>query len=281
MCQTFVLDTCMTRVLDRNLEREVKGRNPFSQASLRRSRALVITRPPEIIVCFKIAHSIQDIYAIFDSHPRPRHPRSAAFIMGTSLDKAAQYLGQLLKVDQGIFDGNLQWQAQLLGNVSGHIFEHSGRNMRMSEEAERVMLEANIRLLMANAELDSLRADGRKHKEDNERLKKRIVALEDNVRQGTRRSVTVPLDKGKRPAVAKPPGTRVGYVDGSMPGEFPLARPTNTYASSSRLDKDISRTLALANRQEASSSKSFSPPVQKSGPSRRINNGMFYDMLQT
>lgn len=130
----------------------------------RRSCAVVITRPPEIIVCFKIVLGDKDLYVIFDSHPRQQHPKGAAFIFNTSLGKTALYLAELLPYDPRLLEdsnsdsGRLQWEAQLLGNVSGHFFECAYADMTMSPDATNAMFEANFELLRLRRQEKGMRA---------------------------------------------------------------------------------------------------------------------------
>lgn len=96
-----------------------------AMASLQKSAAVIITRPPEIIACLKVTDtkSGQNAYIIFDSHPRPSHPDGAALIFCSSLDKAANILGGILHVDEGLMSSrHPYWGAQLLTNFLGHIF---------------------------------------------------------------------------------------------------------------------------------------------------------------
>ncbi|GJE84051.1 hypothetical protein PsYK624_001260 [Phanerochaete sordida] len=91
----------------------------------RRSSCAVITRTTEIVACFCIYSGADgDFYVIFDPHPRPgTHPDRAAFIFNKSAYYTAHYLADLLRADWSLVVGQeLQWETQLLGNVSGHLF---------------------------------------------------------------------------------------------------------------------------------------------------------------
>ncbi|KAJ6463536.1 hypothetical protein C8R45DRAFT_522522 [Mycena sanguinolenta] len=56
--------------------------------------SVVITRSPEIITCFKLhintATGIQNVFIIFDSHPKTEYPYGAGLLFNTSLDAAAR-----------------------------------------------------------------------------------------------------------------------------------------------------------------------------------------------
>lgn len=154
----------------------------------KRSCAVVITRPPEIIVCFKIVLEAKDLYVIFDSHPRQQHPEGAAFIFNTSLEKTALYLADLLPYDPRLFEesnsdegrdsGDLQWQAQLLGNVSGHFFECCDVDMKMSPDAMNAMFEANFGLLQHRLQETETKARIAALTQEIERLSQRVEHLQ-------------------------------------------------------------------------------------------------------
>ena len=63
-------------------------------AALQKSAAVIIPRPPEIFVCFKVpnATSEQNAYIVFDSHPRSSHPEGAGLIFNSSLENTAKII---------------------------------------------------------------------------------------------------------------------------------------------------------------------------------------------
>lgn len=126
-----------------------------------KSSAIVITRPPEIITCVKISiPGDSDVFMVFDSHSRPDHPDGAGFIFSTSIDVTAQYLDNLLAIDQSILsDHSLQWQTQLLANFSGLLFV--AKTIRFDQdpvEAERAMIESSLAILALQAEVTDLKS---------------------------------------------------------------------------------------------------------------------------
>jgi len=126
----------------------------------KKSAAIVITRPPEIITCIKISISDGvDVFMVFDSHPRPDHPRGPGFTFNTSIDATANYLDNLLAIDQSILsDHSLQWQTQLLANFSGLLFVAKASRFDSNPiEAERAMIESSLTILALRAEVDELR----------------------------------------------------------------------------------------------------------------------------
>lgn len=157
----------------------------YPQDDKPRSCAIAITRPPEIVSCLKITHPKRDFIVILDSHSRPSHPNGAAIIFCESASSAAQYLADLFKVDESLFapDSGLQWQAELLGHVSGHFFVSSRRDMRMAFDASLVMRETNCSLLLEKNRVKELESQN-KHQEteivrlqdSNKRLEEQLTA---------------------------------------------------------------------------------------------------------
>lgn len=119
----------------------------------------MITRPPEIISCFCIAGPTKTIFLIFDSHPRPDlHPEGAAFVCYASADAAANYLARLLQYDPSLFaDGDVQWEAQLLDNFSGHVFV-SKQPSPSADDWAAATLEASLQILHVRAECADLKS---------------------------------------------------------------------------------------------------------------------------
>ena len=127
----------------------------------KKSAAIVITRPPEIITCVKISIPEDlDVFMIFDSHPRRDHPDGAGFIFSTSIDATAEYLDDLLAIDKKILsDRSLQWQTQLLANFSGLLFVAKINRFDIDAiEAERAMVESSLTILALQADLAELKS---------------------------------------------------------------------------------------------------------------------------
>ena len=118
---------------------------------------------------------------IFDSHPRAKHPDGAAFIFNTSLDATAFYLSELLKYDPGLLaDHNMQWQAQLLANYSGHTFICKQTLVDSSELMEAV-IDTSLEVLVLKAEVTELKRQNRFLQDDKERLRQETERLEGEV----------------------------------------------------------------------------------------------------
>ncbi|EKM59101.1 uncharacterized protein PHACADRAFT_205278 [Phanerochaete carnosa HHB-10118-sp] len=145
------------------------------------SSCAVITRPPEIIACFCIYHPKGEFYVIFDSHPRPDvHPDSAAFIFNKSAYATARYLSNLLSYDSSLVaDRGFEWQAQLLGNFSGHLFV--ARTDSAQEGAEywtNATMEASLESLALHADQAQLKAENESLKADIVRLRDQLTMLQ-------------------------------------------------------------------------------------------------------
>ncbi|KAH9951728.1 hypothetical protein B0H21DRAFT_717226 [Amylocystis lapponica] len=138
------------------------------------SSCSIITRPPEIVSCFKLVDTHSDIFVIFDSHPRTKHPDGAAFIFMNSLDAAAQYLADLLKWDDRIVnDASVQWQAQLLAHFSAHTF--IGRTKYGSpENLAATALDASLQALNLRAEILELQSRNSTLVTENDRLRAEV-----------------------------------------------------------------------------------------------------------
>ncbi|KAF8645632.1 hypothetical protein AX16_007714 [Volvariella volvacea WC 439] len=132
------------------------------QNTSNRSTVAVITRPPEIICCFKIPTSRHNIFFAFDSHPRPLYPQGAGLIFTNSLDDMAHRLDSILHVDSHLLkDSSMDWQTQLLNNYSGHIFIARDTTMTL-REAKQTILELSLSSLSYKTqenELKQLRAE--------------------------------------------------------------------------------------------------------------------------
>ena len=126
----------------------------------KKSAAIVLTRPPEIITCVKISiPDDADVFMVFDSHPRQDHPNGAGLIFSTSIDLMARYLDNLLSIDESILtDRSLQWQTQLLANFSGLLFVAKTTRFNSDAiEAERAMIESSLTILALQVGVAELR----------------------------------------------------------------------------------------------------------------------------
>lgn len=140
------------------------------------------------------------MYAIFDSHPRPKHPNGAAFTFFPTASRAAAYLTSLLQVDASLLDegAGLQWQAQLLGNVAGHFFTHSGANVHMSVPVMTTFIESNLNLLRTKAEATEIKARCNELKRENEALLKEMRVAEAEKRAAAESKRKAQLEEERR-----------------------------------------------------------------------------------
>ena len=141
-----------------------------------------MTRPPEIIVCFYILSYPSNVYVIFDSHPRPDlHPEGSAFIFNSSADDTTAYLSQLLRYPRSLLaDKTIQWQAQLLGNVSGHFFVAHNEPIDGTQHWMSATMESSLQSLALRAEVAELQSQVRGLTADLARQRGIIHRLEQN-----------------------------------------------------------------------------------------------------
>ncbi|GJE84050.1 RING-type domain-containing protein [Phanerochaete sordida] len=152
----------------------------------RKSSCAVITRPPEIVACFCIYGADGDFYVIFDSHPRPgTHPDSAAFIFNKSAYSTAHYLANLFRADWSLVaDEELQWETQLLGNFSGHLFvAHPQLGEDGADYWMGATLQASLETLALRAEQDQLKSEKTQLHAENATLKADIARLRERERE--------------------------------------------------------------------------------------------------
>ncbi|KAF9525382.1 hypothetical protein CPB83DRAFT_859743 [Crepidotus variabilis] len=194
--------------------------------------ACIITRPPEILLCMKIPVSGQDIFVIFDSHPRPTHPEGSGFILNASLVGTAEYLEQLLSIDSSILaDPSLRWQAELLGHFSGHIVV-SKPNDASNFEIDEMLMDATLQMLLLKAEVVELQLRESSLASENGHLHDRVMELETE-KENLEKTVTMVDRKGKRRAVDRHSTSRKGSMVKSRPPER-----TEPSGSSSRLENE-------------------------------------------
>ncbi|KAL6309201.1 hypothetical protein BKA93DRAFT_425367 [Sparassis latifolia] len=130
----------------------------------------VITRPPEIIACLKLSVGPQTVFIVYDSHCRPSHPEGAGFTLSSSIRDTAVILSDILPVDSHLLShGDLQWQAQLLANCSGHIFVSRGL-LSTSADLTQTVIETSLTLLALRAEVNDLKSQQSELAAENKRL---------------------------------------------------------------------------------------------------------------
>ncbi|KAJ6620547.1 hypothetical protein B0H10DRAFT_2215822 [Mycena sp. CBHHK59/15] len=162
--------------------------------------AVLITRPPEIITCLRLPIKTddkavkEDVFIIFDSHPRTDHPTGAGLIVNTSLDATASHLNNLLAVDTRLLaDSSLQWQTQLLANFSGHFFVSKSGASNSVEDLTQAVLESSLVALGLQAEVVDLRFQNSSLARDREFLEIELDELKEKYR-----SVKKKLDNAPR-----------------------------------------------------------------------------------
>ena len=148
---------------------------------------VIITRPPEIIACLKLVIHNRDVFVIFDSHSRPIHPDGAGLILDTSIHRTAARLNEILPVDSRFLaDSDLQWQAQLLANYSGHIFVSGGLdNDRV--HLTQTIIESSLAILALRAEVSDLKSQNSTLAFDTKRLEEEMDEKDDKHREELKR----------------------------------------------------------------------------------------------
>src|ERR1700691_5484075 len=151
------------------------------------SAVVIITRPPEIIACMKLIINMKDVFVIFDSHARPSHPDGAGFILNTSIHRTAARLSEILPVDSSLLsDGDLQWQAQLLANYSGHIFVSRGLD-NGPEYLMQTVVESSLEILALRAEVSEVKSQNSMLTSENKRLEEEMEQMEEEHREERKR----------------------------------------------------------------------------------------------
>ncbi|KAJ7656306.1 hypothetical protein DFH06DRAFT_991709 [Mycena polygramma] len=158
--------------------------------------AVLITRPPEIVTCFKLPIDSpagkQNVFIIFDSHPRTSHPNGAGLVINTSLDATAAHLDNLLAVDGRLLvDSSLQWQTQLLANFSGHFFV-AKENMESAEDLTEAVLDSSLVVLRLQAEVADLKFQNSSLTRDRQSLETELGELKDRYRSTKRKLDATP-----------------------------------------------------------------------------------------
>ncbi|KAI9572593.1 hypothetical protein HD554DRAFT_2061352 [Boletus coccyginus] len=213
---------------------------------IEKSAVMIITRPPEIIACFKFANanagprsstSDNPLFVIFDSHPRPSHPRGAGLSFSTSIENTARTLSDILPtMDESIFgSSDFQWQAQLLSNCSAHVYvaKHRRKNY------EEAVVQSSLSILSLRVKISELKREKEKLGSDNRRLESKVDRLRASVRQEqtkAKREVFFPLAAFANRA----PGRSFGLISHAVAsssrifGSYPRSADPPSAASTQR-----------------------------------------------
>ncbi len=140
----------------------------------------VITRPPEIIACAKVPTPEQNIYVIFDTHPRPTHPDGSGITFLATVESAAKRLSDILSVDTRLLsESGLQWQAQLLANFSAHVFILNDKWSTDPADLKQALLESSVTILTLQAQLSDLESRNQSLTSTTDRLEEEIDELQE------------------------------------------------------------------------------------------------------
>ncbi|KAJ7787911.1 hypothetical protein B0H14DRAFT_274801 [Mycena olivaceomarginata] len=125
----------------------------------------------------------QDVFIIFDSHPRTNHPDGAGLIVNTSLDATAAHLDNILAVDSRVLaDRSLQWQAQLLAQFSAHLFIARAPATNDVKELTEAVLESSLVALGLHAEVSDLKFQNSNLSRERQSLERELDELKDKYR---------------------------------------------------------------------------------------------------
>ncbi|KAJ6514905.1 hypothetical protein C8R47DRAFT_961645 [Mycena vitilis] len=213
--------------------------------------AVLITRPPEIITCFKLPIDTpagkQTVFIIFDSHPRTSHPNGAGLVLNTSLGATASHLDHLLAVDGRLLvDRSLQWQTQLLANFSGHFFV-AEENTSGAEDLSEAVLDSSLVVLRLQAEVSDLKYQNSSLTRDRQSVETELGELKDRYRSIKRKLEATPRScaqcSQRSHSSRKSPGNSRDSQS--------ISGPSGSKASSSKITIGIDRpSYAQAARSE-------------------------------
>lgn len=209
--------------------------------TLSSSATVIITRPPEIIACTMIKGSETEVFVIFDSHPRTSYPAGAGLILNTSIDKVVSRLTSILPAaDSDLLSlSGLQWQAQLLNHVSGHIFVSNGPPTDM-RGMQHTVVESSLAVLRLRAEMAGLTQKNDRLTKENEALEGEVQRLDDALSVERKKVVSLQASSKIVQSSSERHFTSRPFPSSSRPlpsSLWPLpssSRPSNGIAGSSR-----------------------------------------------
>jgi hypothetical protein len=164
-----------------------------------RSVATILTRPPEVVCVLKLAISKSVVFAVFDSHPRPKHHLGASLIFNKSLDTTAAYLDSLFHVDSSLLDDeNLQWQVQLLGNFNAQLYIAKGIRQKLDTAMlDEALLEASLDILSMKLKLEEAHQEildlNNENKWLERRYERKVLDLEAELRRIGKQAAPSPV----------------------------------------------------------------------------------------
>ncbi|KAK0505261.1 hypothetical protein EDD18DRAFT_1128361 [Armillaria luteobubalina] len=216
----------------------------YLESASRNTCVAVITRPPEIITCAKIPTPDQNIFVIFDTHPRPEHPDGSGITYLSTSKKTAQRLSEILSLDKDLLaESDLQWQVQLLANFSAHIFVPNDKWDTDHDNLTQTLLGSSLTILALQAQLSDLTSSVREAKQATSRLEKENVGLQETVERLRERLRT----ETRRPppqTTQRPNPGRTGWP--WPPWQLQQASTNNASTSKAAREQDDSKSLEFA-----------------------------------
>lgn len=194
------------------------------------SAAVVITRPPEIIACLKQPVEHGNVFIVFDSHPRPKHPDGVGIIITTSLEEAASHINDILAVDKRLLsDSSLQWQAQLLAHFSGHFY--APKDIPASPaDIDRGIMESSIAVLALRAQVAELKSRNALLESSRDFLENQVQDMEDRLHQQAQIHSQPPPCNCAQHVDESSPDTQPGHSN-AQAGPSNLPAPSDTQRS--------------------------------------------------
>ncbi|KAF9220043.1 hypothetical protein BS17DRAFT_359651 [Gyrodon lividus] len=170
------------------------------------SAAIVITRSPEVVVCMRLLGIPgPDVFVIFNPRPATDQQKAATLTFNTSLAQTVKRLRSILPEEKyHLAQDDLNWQAVLLSNCSGHIFVPRAISFdaRASEDS---FIMSSLAVLSLRAELSELKLENRTLATQNRLLEQNIIKFERDLQEEKIKLMYGPYSKLASSSTGKAP----------------------------------------------------------------------------
>ncbi|TFK70993.1 hypothetical protein BDN72DRAFT_491769 [Pluteus cervinus] len=147
--------------------------------------AMIVTKAPDIITCFRITIQEANVFVIFDPLPRPSHPGASGFIVDVDRERILDYLTELMGVDEDLLNlPDLAWQTEILSTFSEHCYspkiqvpDLQSLVLRLSIESYAQKHEAERQLKVVQEDRDNLAAQLKPVQEERDKLAAQLKEL--------------------------------------------------------------------------------------------------------
>lgn len=186
-------------------------------SNLDSSAIAIITRPPEVVACLKLKLKLaQNVFVIFDSHPRPYYPNGGGMIASTSIEGTASRLTEILHVIH-LADNFLR---RLATNYSGHVFvPHVVETS--TPTLSQAVFEPGLTESSMQAEISKLRSQNEFLKREQQRLESKTKEVD-------------ALDRRQKRRIRQQEKEQIGSSSGPSKHFDRPSAPPRHYSSSSR-----------------------------------------------